>query len=195
MSNPEAIQREIERTRATLSDNVDRLTEKVSPPRVVGRQVDRAKSRATNLRDRVMGSAGDGSGLRGAGDSLGSAAGSAKDTVSSATEAVSAAPQALRQQAQGNPLAAGLVAFGVGMIVSSLLPASQPEQQLAAQAEEKAKELAEPVKQAGQQLAEDLKPAAQEAVEQVKSSAQDAAQQTTEQAKSATEDVKAPLQQ
>ncbi len=188
MSNPEQIQEEIERTRANLSSDVDRLTEKVSPPRVVGRQVDRMKSGAVGLKERVMGSADDGSGLRGAGDSLGSAAGSAK-------EALGSAPDAVRSQARGNPLAAGLVAFGVGMVISSLLPPSQAEQQLAAQAESKAKELAEPVKQAGQQLAEDLKPAAQEAVEQVKSTAQDAAQQTTEHAKSAADDVKAPLQQ
>lgn len=187
-SSPEQIQADIERTRAELSDDVDRLTEKVSPPRVMGRQVDRVKGRAAAMRDRVMGSADEGSGLRGAEDSLGSAAGSAKDTVT-------AAPQTVRTQTQGNPLAAGLIAFGVGMLISSLLPPSQAEQQLAAQAEEKTKELAEPVKQAGQQLAEDLQPAAQGAVEQVKSTAQDAAQHTTERAKSGAQDVKAPLQQ
>lgn len=188
MSSPEEIQSNIERTRADLSDDVDRLAEKVSPPRVAARQVDRVKSRASGLRDRVMGSSNNGSGLRGASDSIGSAAESAKD-------AVGAAPQAVRQQTQGNPLAAGLVAFGLGMVISSLLPASQAEQQLASRAEDKAKDLAEPVKQAGQQLAEDLKPAAQDAVEQVKSTATDAAQQTSEQAKSAAEDVKAPMQQ
>jgi gas vesicle protein len=187
MTNPEQIQEEIERTRATLSADVDRLTEKVSPPRVVGRQVDRVKTGAVGLKDRVMGSADDSSGLRGAGDSLGSAAGSAKDALGSA-------PDAVRSQARGNPLGAGLVAFGVGMVIAALLPPTQAEQQLAAQAEAKAKDLAEPVKQAGQQLAEDLKPAAKQAVDEVKSTAQDAAQQTTEQARSAADDVKAPLQ-
>jgi hypothetical protein len=188
VSSPQQIQEQIEHTRTELSDNVDRLTEKVSPPRVVGRQVDRVKSQASGLKDRVMGAAPDGSTLRSAGDSLGSAAGSAKDALGSA-------PDTVRSQARGNPLAAGLVAFGLGMVISSLLPASQAEQQLASQAEDKAKELAEPVKQVGQQIAEDIKPTAQEAVEQVKSTAQDAAQQTTEQARSAADDVKAPLQQ
>lgn len=185
MSDPEAIQQEIERTRAGLSYDVDRLTEKVSPPRVVGRQVDRVKSQAASLRHRVMGSSGDGGGLHGTGDSLGSAAGSAKDTLTST-------PETVRAQTQGNPLAAGLVAFGLGMVISSLLPASQPEQQLAAQAEDKAKQLAEPAKQAAQQLVENLKPAVQDAAEQVKSSAQDAAQDTTEQAKSKAQDVSGP---
>lgn len=210
MTSPEQIQQQIERTRGELSDDVDRLTEKVSPPRVASRQVGRVKARAGSLRDKVMGSADDGSGLRGAGSSLGSTAGdmkdavgsaggSAKDAIGSATgtakDAVTSAPDTIRSQAQGNPLAAGLVAFGVGMVISSLLPASQREQQLAAQAEDKAKGLAEPAKQAGQHLAEELKPAAQQAVDEVKSTAQDAAAQTTEQAKSAAEDVRAPLQQ
>ena len=35
MSSPEEIQLQIEQTRADLSSNVDRLTEKVSPPRIV----------------------------------------------------------------------------------------------------------------------------------------------------------------
>ena len=188
MSNPNEIEDRIEQTRANLSNDVDRLTEKVSPPRVAARQVDRVKARAGGLKDRVMGAAPDTSTLRDAGGSIGSAAGSAK-------EAIGSAPDAARTRTQGNPLAAGLVAFGVGLVISSLLPASPPEQELAAQAEEKAKELAEPVKQAGQQFAEDLKPAAQHAAEQVKSTAQDAAQQTTEQVRSATDDVKAPLQQ
>lgn len=188
MSNPQDLQHEIERTRANLSEDVDRLTEKVSPPRMIGRRVDRVKSGAVGLRERVMGSADDGSGLRGAGDSLSSTADSAKDAIGSA-------PSAVRSRTQGNPLAVGLVAFGVGMVLSSLLPATDAEQRLAASAEDKAKNLAEPVKQAGQQLAEDLKPAAQDAVEQVKSTAQDAAQRTTEHAKSAADDVKAPMQQ
>ena len=187
MTSPENIQRDIEHTRSELSSNVDRLTEKVSPGRVVSRRLDKVKSGATSVRDRVMGSADQGSGLRGAGDSLGSAAESAKD-------AVGAAPQAVRTQTQGNPLAAGLIAFGVGMVVSSLVPASQAEQQVAASAEAKAKELAEPLKETGQQLAEDLKQPVQDAVEQVKSTATDAAADTAQQAKSAAQDVKEPLQ-
>lgn len=195
MSNPQQIQEEIERTRANLSHDVDRLTEKVSPPRVMSRQVDKVKSGAVGMKEKVMGSPDDGSGLRGAGSSLGSAAGSVGSAAGSAKDAIGSAPDTVRSQTRGNPLAAGLVAFGLGMVVSALLPPSQAEQQLASQAEAKARDLAEPVKQAGQQLVEDIKPAAQEAVEQVKSTAQDAAQQTTEHAKSAADDVKAPLQQ
>ena len=188
MNSPENIQREIERTRAELSSNVDRLTEKVSPGRVVGRRVDKVKSGATTLRERIMGSPDDGGGLRGAGDSLSNVAGGAKDTVS-------AAPEAVRSQTQGNPLAAGLIAFGVGMLLSSLAPASTAEQHVAASAEAKAKELAEPVKETGQQVVEDMKQPTQEAVERVKSTASEAASETADQAKASAGDVRQPLQQ
>jgi gas vesicle protein len=187
MSSPEQIQRQIEQTRAQLSGDVDRLSEKVSPGRVMSRNVGRVKSGANSLRDRVMGSAQAGTGVRGATDSLSDAADTVKDGVTSA-------PQALRGHTQGNPLAAGLIAFGVGLLVSSLAPASRAEQQAAANAEAKAKELAEPLKQSGQELAQELKEPAQQAVEQVRSSATQAVSDTTERAKSAAQDVKEPLQ-
>jgi F0F1-type ATP synthase membrane subunit b/b' len=188
MSSPEQIQTEIERTRANLSNDVDRLSEKVAPGKVLGRRVDSVKSGVTSMRDKVMGSADDGNGLRGAGDTVSSKA-------SELTSAAGSAPQAVRQQTQGNPLAVGLIAFGVGMLLSSLAPASQAEQNLAETAEAKAKELAEPLKQTGQEMAENLKQPVQESVQQVKETATDAAQDTADHAKSAAQDVKEPLQQ
>jgi hypothetical protein len=206
MSSPEQIQRDIEGTRQSLSADVDRLTEKVSPGRVVGRRVDRVKGTATSLKDRVMGSMPDTDSLRSAGSTVGSTAGSG---VSSATGAVSSAassvgdavsglgsaaasaPQSVRQQAQGNPLAAGLVAFGVGMLISSLAPASQKEQDLASQAEQKARG---PLQDAAKEVASELQGPAQDAAQQLKEAASQAASDTADQAKSAADDVKAPLQ-
>ena len=187
MTSPNDIQNDIERTREQLSTNVDRLSEKVSPGKAVGRQVDSVKKGASALRDRVMGSGEDNTGLRGAGDSLGS-------TVSGLSDAAGNAPQAVRRQTQGNPLAAGIIAFGVGWLLSSLAPASQAEQQVAARAEDKAKDLAEPLKATGAEMAQNLKPAVQESVEQVKSTATDAAQQTADHASGAAEDVKRTAQ-
>ena len=70
---------------------------------------------------------------------------------------------------ESDPLAAGLIAFGVGWLVSSLLPATQREQQLAQQAESAVRDnrdtLLAPAKQAAQEIGEQLRPAAQEAVE------------------------------
>jgi hypothetical protein len=190
MSDPEQIKQDIESTRAQLSGDVNALTEKVSPGRIVGRKMQRTRNAVTSVKQRVMGSASD-SDSAGA---LSSAASSVSDTASSVTDAASSAPAAVRQQTQGNPLAAALIAFGVGWLASSILPASRPEQQLAAQVKDKATDLAQPVlqeaKQAGQEVASNLQEPAQQAVEQVRSTAQDAANTVTEQAKGAAGDVK-----
>ena len=61
-------------------------------------------------------------------DAASSAASTVSDAASSAAAAVQDAPQVARRQAQGNPLAAGLIAFGAGWLVSSLAPASRAEQ-------------------------------------------------------------------
>jgi hypothetical protein len=207
-SDPDAIRRQIEDTRRELSYDVDALNEKVNPARVVDRRVSAAKGRMTGLKDKVMGSAQDTtSSVQGmassAGDSMQSAASSAADTVqsaaSSAATAVQEAPDTVVRQTQGNPLAAGLIAFGVGWLVSSLLPASEKERQLAEQAESAIREnkdtLLEPAKQAAQEMGEQLKPAAEQALGEVKSTAQDAAATVKEEGRSAAQDVQGQAQQ
>jgi hypothetical protein len=207
LSTPEQIQRDIEGTRRALSSDVDRLSEKVSPGRVVGRRVDRIKSGTSAMREKIMGSAPDPRHLKsGAGDvagsakhavgnaasTVGDAASTVGDAASSMGQTVAGAPQAVKQQTQGNPLGAGLVAFGVGLIVSSLIPATEREKQLAAQAQDKAMG---PLQDTARDMAGELQGSAQQSAEQVRETAAQAATQTMEQARSAAEDVKAPLQQ
>lgn len=207
-SDPDVIRRQIEDTRRELSYDVDALNEKVNPARVMDRRVSAAKGRLTSVKERVMGSASDtGSAAQ---DRMSSMAGSMQETASgaaesmqnmasSATETVQQAPQMVRQQTQGNPLAAGLIAFGVGWLVSSLLPASEKETQLAQQAESAVREhkdaLLQPAKDAAQEMGEQLKPAAQQAMEEVKSTAQDAASTVKEEGQSAAQDVQGKAQQ
>jgi len=228
--DPERIRREIERTQTNLSQDVDALTEKVTPAKIVERRVDRARDAATRLRDKVMGSnpvqasGHAASGVRStasdAADRVSStasaaastvqdaassatgtmqnaasaAAGTVQDAASTAVGAVQEAPQAIRRQTQGNPLAAGLIAFGVGWLVSSLLPATRREQELADQATQQAKQVAQdkvaPVaQQVAGEVKDNLREPAQQAVESVKSTAQDAKQTVTEEGKSAAQDV------
>jgi len=207
-SDPDVIRRQIEETRRELSYDVDALNEKVNPARVMDRRVSAAKGRITNLKERVMGSAHDttyqaqGMASNAAGsvqNAASSAVGTVQDAASSAAGAVQQAPDAIVRQTQGNPLAAGLIAFGVGWLVSSLMPASEKEKQLAMQAESAVKEhkdaLLEPAKQAAQEIGDQLKPAAQEAVESVKATAQDAATTVTEEGKAAAADVQGQAQQ
>src|ERR671939_715392 len=89
MSDPDQIRADIERTRAELSDDVNALTEKVTPSRIVARRVDRTKSRFGSIRDRVMGSASDTAGsARGMRERV---MGSASDTASGMGDRVSSA--------------------------------------------------------------------------------------------------------
>ena len=207
-SDPDVIRRQIEDTRRELSYDVDALNEKVNPARVVDRRVTAAKGRLTSVKEKVMGSAQDttataqGMASNAAG-SVQSAASSAADTVqdaaSSAADAVQQAPDTIVRQTQGNPMAAGLIAFGVGWLVSSLMPASQKEKQLAQQAESAVREhkdaLLEPAKQAAQEMGEQLKPAAQQAVEEVRSTAQDAASTVKDEGQSQVQNVQGQAQQ
>jgi Protein of unknown function (DUF3618) len=196
-SDPDVIRRQIEDTRRELSYDVDALNEKVNPARVVDRRVTAAKSRVSNLKEKVMGTAHD---THSSAQGMASnAAGSVQGAASSAADAIQSAPDTVIRQAQGNPLAAGMIAFGVGWLVSSLLPATQKEQQLAQQAESAVREhkdaLLEPAKQAAQEMGDQLKPAAQEAMESVKSTAQDAAATVKDESKSAAQDVQGQAQQ
>jgi hypothetical protein len=207
-SDPDVIRRQIEDTRRELSYDVDALNEKVNPARVVDRRVTAAKGRLTSVKERVMGSAYDttssaqGMASNAAGsvqDAASSAADSVQNAASTAAGAIQQAPDTVMRQAQGNPMAAGVIAFGVGWLVSSLLPASQKEKQLAQQAESAVREhkdvLLEPAKQAAQEIGEQLKPAAQDAMESVKSTAQDAASTVKEEGQSAVQDVQGQAEQ
>jgi len=227
--NPDQIRRDIERTQTHLSTDVNALSDKATPGRIVQRRVGRARAAAGRLKDRVMGSdptpsyyGGAPGGRFGQADSsvtdtASSAASSVADTASSAASSVSdaasgaastmsdaassvatavqEAPQVARRQAQGNPLAAGLIAFGAGWLVSSLLPASRREQQLAEQARDKATELGQPLaeaaKQAATEVKDNLQEPARQAVESVKSTATEAGQTVAQEGRSAAQDVQA----
>ncbi|NEK86991.1 DUF3618 domain-containing protein [Blastococcus saxobsidens] len=207
-SDPDVIRRQIEDTRRELSYDVDALNEKVNPSRVMDRRVTAAKGRISGLKDKVMGSAHDtshqaqGMASNAAGSVQGAASNAADSVQSAASSAVGAvqqAPDQVIRQTQGNPLAAGLIAFGTGWLISSLLPASQKEQQLAQQAETALREnkdtLLEPAKQAAQEIGDQLKPAAQHAMEEVKATAQDAADTVKQEGQSAAQDVQGQAQQ
>jgi uncharacterized protein DUF3618 len=221
-SDPEEIRREIERTQASLSQDVDALTEKVTPSKIVERRVDRARDTAVRLKEKVMGSnpmnsghhiSSSGGGVTGGVSSAASqaadrvsgtassaassvqgaastAAGAVQDAASSAAGAVQEAPQAIRRQTRGNPLAAGLIAFGAGWLVSSLLPASRREQELADQAKQVAQEKVQPVlTQVAGEVKENLAGPAQDAVESVKLTAQDAKDTVAEEGRAAKDNV------
>jgi len=178
MSNdPEQIRREIERTRTELSDNVNALGDKVNPGSIAKRQVSRVRGAATSVKDAVMGSAAD-------------AADTGQQVATTMGDAVTGAPNAVARKAQGSPIAAGLIAFGAGLLVSSLLPASKVEQQAAETVKDTAQPLVDDLTDTAKEVAGNLKEPAQQALEEVKSTATDAAATVKDDAASAAVDVK-----
>jgi hypothetical protein len=203
-TDPDEIRAEIERTRAELSSNVDALTDTANPKNIANRQVDKVKGAAVGIKERIMGAPDDDND----GGAVGDAKGAVQDKVSAVGDAVQGraaavgdavqgraaavgdavqdrvatignTPTQVKQKARGNPLAAGLIAFGAGLLVSSLIPSSQREQDavsglqknlepLKEKATDAAKEIAENLREPAQQAAESLKATATEAVANVK---------------------------
>ena len=207
-SDPDEIRQQIELTQASISQDVDALSEKITPGRIVERRVERARDTATRLKDKVMGTHPGGdtglhTGARNAGDrvsdtasaAVSSAGSSVQDAASSTAGAVQETPAAVRRQTRGNPLAAGLIAFGAGWLVSSLLPASRREQELAEQAKQVAQDKVQPVaQQVAGEVGDNLREPAQQAVASVRSTAQDAGRTVADESRSAAQDVQGRTQ-
>jgi gas vesicle protein len=186
--DPDAIRAEIERTRSSLGSDVDALADKVTPSKIVDREKAKAKDAISSVKDRVFGVASDVKG------SVSDAAHGAKDSVaghaSSAGSSVGDLPHKAVSTAQGSPLAVGLIAFGVGLLVSSLIPASEKEKELAADVKDAAQPLVEGAQSLGKEVAANLKEPAMDAVNAVKDDAADAAQTVKGEATDAAQTVK-----
>jgi LysM repeat protein len=185
--------RDIEATRADLSRNIDELTDKVSPQRVMERRKEAARSRLASVREKVMGS-GTSSSSSSTGGRVSGLTSSAGDAASSVKGSAQSAVGSLESTTAGNPLVAGAVAFGAGMIISALLPASEKESQAAGRLVDAAKEHAQPLvdeaKSVGQEMGKDLGESAAEAAQQVKSQAQDSVQNVKDEGQSSVSQVK-----
>jgi Protein of unknown function (DUF3618) len=202
-NDPDEIRADIERTRAALSNDVDELAETVKPKNVAQRQVDKVKEAASNVKERVMGSndadysgsaVDSGAGGASAKEAVADKAYAARDTVtekaSEARGAVSRAPMAVKQRAQGNPLAAGVIAFGLGMLVSSMIPSTEKERQAVSQLQENLEPVKEKASEVARDFGERLKPAAQEAAQSVKMAATESAETVKQEGAAAAAEVK-----
>jgi gas vesicle protein len=183
MTDPEVIREEIERTRQELGSDVDALADKVNPSKIAQRQTDKVKSGFRSVKDRVMGSAGDVKErvMGSAGDVKERVMGSTEDAMDKSKSAVGAvgdavtdAPRKATQAAQGNPLAVGLIAFGVGWLASAFIPASDMEKKAASNVKDAAAPAVEKLKDAAKDAADNLKEPAKDAMQSVKETATDA---------------------
>ena len=171
-SDPDQIRDEIESTRSDLSANVNALADSVRPGNVARRQ---AKGSVTDLKDRVMGAADD-------------AGSSASESLGSAKQAAADAPGMVANKARGNPLAAGVIAFGAGWLLGSMLPASSMERDAASTLKDKAEPLIDTAKQAAHEVADNLQEPAAQAVADLKASATESVANVKDEARQGADD-------
>jgi len=197
--DPEQLRRDIENTRAEMSGTLEAIGDRVSPGRMAERSKNRVVVGAQSIRERVMGVAS---------DTQHRVMGVASDTqhrvsdkVSGTGEALHHAPEAMVERAQGAPMIAGALAFGVGFLVAAAFPPSEKEKQMSAkvmesiepvkqQVVESAHEMASNLKEPAMEAANTLKDAASEGVQSVTSTAKDAAADTKQQATQSVDAVK-----
>jgi hypothetical protein len=211
-NDPDEIRADIERTRAELSDDVDALADTANPKNIAKRQASRVKQAAVGVKEHIMGSSDDDTDSGRVGDAkyavqdkasdakyaVQEKAADAKyalqDKASSVGDAVSNAPAQIKQRARGNPLAAGLIAFGAGLLVSSLIPSSQREQEAVSTLQEKAEPLKEKATEAAKEVASNLQEPAQQAAQSVKETAAEGVQTVKDEGASAKQDVQGQVQ-
>ncbi len=201
---PEDLRRDIARTRAEMDQTLAQIEDRVSPSRIKERQVDRFRGRWERTRDAVMGSDGPDVGERAGevgdrisqradeiGDRASEVTDRAGDAAQHAAERARQAPGQVEEVTRGNPLAAGLIAFGLGALAGSLAPSSAPERQLASGLRDEFEgPLKSELQTAGGAVKEDLQQHAQQAVEETKQTAQQAADRTTAEARGRAEEVR-----
>ncbi|MEU8843154.1 DUF3618 domain-containing protein [Streptomyces roseus] len=194
-TTPYELRTDVEYRRAHLARNVDLLADKLTPGRVARRKAASVRNGLTGAKERVMGTAHDkAQGLAdGTGRVADSVAGTAKEAVGSVSETLQQAPEQVTRRTQGSPLAAGIMAFGAGMLAAALLPTTEAEERAGHQLKQHSDQLLEPVKQvavgAAQEVKEGMSGPAAEAVESVKSTAQEAVANTTDQAQASGTDA------
>jgi hypothetical protein len=169
-NDPDRIRADIEQTRNELSEDVDAVRERVRPGTMARRQGERVRGAMGGLKDRVMGAASD------VASTGGGAASSVRDTASTMTGKAGEAPAMVRERTAGNPLAAGVIAFGAGWLASTVIPASRAERRAAQTVKEQASGMAQGASSMARDLADDLREPARESVDAVRSTAQDAVQ-------------------
>lgn len=169
-ADPDDIRSDIEYTRRELGNDVDALAEKVTPSKVMHRQTERVRHAARTAKERVFGVM--------------------EDAQENVGEAMTDAPRRVVETAKGNPLAAGLIAFGVGWLAASLIPASEKEKELTTTLKEKAEPVASEMTDAAKQMAQDMREPAKDAMGAVKESATEAADTVKAEGASTAEDMR-----
>lgn len=185
----EALRRDIAEQRDDIGRDLTAIGDRVSPGRVADRSKERARRRMGEWKDRVMGSAED------VKTTIGSSSGPSSPSASTRIrETAGSAGDSVVDTVEGRPVVAGLVAFGIGFIAGSVLPASRPERDLARKVEPQLESLAEGVGGTAREAAENLRPVVEDEVsamtDEAKAAASSAAAAARDEAEAAKQDVR-----
>jgi len=179
---------EIAEQREEIGRDVDALGDRVIPSRIVERRADALRGRMQQARRSVMGDPDDPDR-----SSISGRAGEVKERVGDIAQntinEVAGVPDRLRSGTEGNPLAAGLIAFGAGLLAATLLPTSRREDDLARRAQPQVENVGRQVGELGRQIADDLQPEVRGAVSDVVEEASDAGRRLADDAKDAVKET------
>jgi hypothetical protein len=183
----EELRRDIAQTRSELSGTLDAIGDRVSPGRILERKKNKLSEGVRAVKDRVMGSATDtGHTVTNTAHELSDAA---SGKIHGLADAATSMPGTVKQQAQGAPMTAGAIAFGIGFLLAAAIPASRTEKNFSGQLAEKAEPLKELASEVGHDIVDTLKEPAADAVADVKAAATDAAKQVSHSASDAAHDA------
>jgi gas vesicle protein len=171
------LRRQADQQRERMGDTLDAIGDRLSPERMIERRKAAVGQRARRVKDTVMGSP--------------QYVEPVTRRMHDATQAVQHTPEMIAEQTRGNPIAAGLIAFGGGLLLATLMPKSETEQRLVQQAEPQLQQATEQLKEAGREIASDAKEHLQEATAEVKETGTEAASAVKDQARTSADEVKA----
>jgi ElaB/YqjD/DUF883 family membrane-anchored ribosome-binding protein len=181
------VRRDIERIRGELDETLDHLGDHVRPSQIARRRTRRMRERLGGVRERIMGSTTQAAsyasgGVQRAGDEVAEISGEVADRARHA-------PEAVAEGTRGNPLVAGLVAFGIGMLLGSLPPATEAERQAGAALSEPLEPLKQKAMETAGAIKSDVQAAAREGADQVQQEAQSAAREVADTARASASEV------
>jgi hypothetical protein len=181
------LRNEAQAQRARMTDTLEAIGDRVSPERMVERRKAAIGQSFKRARDTVMGSR----------DyeepKLARVKDQASGAVHAAGEHMQQAPEMLANQVRGNPLAAGVVMFGAGVLVASMFPETRAEKRVVGAAQPQIHNATEGLKEAGRELAGDMKQHGQEAAEELRTAGTDAVANVKEQTQESAQLVQQDL--
>jgi hypothetical protein len=170
-ASSEQLMSDIRATRERMDSTLDEARDHLDPHRAWERREPRLRSKLQDMTNTVMGVA--------------------DDTADRAGDGAIAVKDRFVQGTEGNPLAAGLVAFGAGLLAGSVLPSSRTERRAIAEVQQ---QVEEPVRQAVTESAREIRDRvgeqANQGMEQTQRSAAQAGQNVAGKASSAADHLR-----